>query len=75
MIVAELAEAERAWQNRELVRAGLGNEFYNRQARIAMGWEVGKPCPKRLIVAEENPASLPPLYPFGGGQRRQDDED
>ena len=69
MIKAAETEEERARQNRELVKAGLGNKFHDRQARMASRWQFGTPKPKSLIVAEEDPASLPPLYPFGGGQK------
>lgn len=50
MIKTEIGEEARAAQNRLLVAGGVGNEFYDEQARIRESWGVGKPVPKKLVV-------------------------
>lgn len=74
MIKAELNEAERARQNRELVKTGIGNRFYDRQSKIAAQWESGALPPKGLVVSEDSTFRHSPVYPFAGG-RGSNDED
>ena len=45
-------ELLKAQQNRERVKDGYCNEFYDRQQRLCMLWTIGGKPPKELVLGE-----------------------
>ncbi len=45
-------ELEQARLNRERVKQGIGNQFYQEQANAVAQWGFGEPKPESVIVGE-----------------------
>jgi len=58
-------DLENARLNREHIKGGSTNDFYEEQRRSVAGWRVGEPCPKSIVLGE---------LPFAGGKRQGKEE-
>jgi len=45
-------DLDKAKRNRERVKQGYGNQFYNRQAYAVAQWQFGEFPPKSIILGE-----------------------
>ena len=52
MINFMVDDAQAAEENRERVRAGYGNAYYDQQAAAVAQWTVGKSKPDAVIIGE-----------------------